>query len=280
MKKPDLHGGTLPSESDGQIYLIIHADDIGMCHSVNQDSIKAFEMRIVSSGSIMVPCPWFAEAAAYFREHPEFDIGVHITLTSEWKLYRWPPVSSKEKVPGLVDPEGFLWRSSRDVAENASAEEVEMEMRAQIERAVKFGVEFTHIDTHMGTVFFRREFSEAYVRLAEEYGVPALVRRDMSDLAQRVLKVSSQVPRFVHGIGKGTHEERMAWCQQVLKRLEPGLNEIILHLSGDDEEIKAVIGPDAFHRRSDFLIFSDPETWQIIREREMKIIGWRDLHKR
>ena len=88
-----------------------------MCHSVNQASIKAFEMRIVSSGSIMVPCPWFAEAAAYFREHPEFDIGVHITLTSEWNLYRWPPVSSKEKVPGLVDPEGFLWRSSRNVAD-------------------------------------------------------------------------------------------------------------------------------------------------------------------
>ena len=131
--------------------LIIHADDIGMSHSVNKATIEAFKAGIVTCGSIMVPCPWFTEFAAYYRENPGLDIGVHLTLTSEWKYYRWGTVASKDKVPSLIDEEGFMWRSYEEFNQHAKPEEVEIELRAQIERVLQFGIKPTHIDTHMGT---------------------------------------------------------------------------------------------------------------------------------
>ncbi len=111
--------------SPDDVILIIHADDVGMCRSVNMATFSAFEVGMIKCGSIMVPCPWFQEVAAYCRENPDADLGIHLTLTSEWKYYRWGPVASKDKVPSLIDEEGFLWRSSQQVQENAKAEEVE-----------------------------------------------------------------------------------------------------------------------------------------------------------
>jgi len=143
-----------------------------MCHFVNQATKKAYEKGTVSSGSLMVPCPWFIEAAAYFRAHPEFDVGLHLTLTSEWELYRWQPVASKDRVPGLIDQDGFLWRSSEEVAQHATPEEVETETRAQVERAKHFGIRPTHLETHMGTLFARFEGVEVYYKVADEYGIP------------------------------------------------------------------------------------------------------------
>lgn len=169
------------AKKQGQISLIIHADDIGMCYSANKASIEAYEKGVVSSGSLMAPAPWFMEAAAYFGSHPEFDVGVHITLTSEWKLYRWPPVAPKDKVPGLVSKDGFMYRTSEEVAEHADGREVEAEIRAQIERVLEFGIKPTHLDTHMGTVHYRPEFLEAYVGLAVEYGIPVMLHGSASD---------------------------------------------------------------------------------------------------
>src|SRR5687768_7497171 len=148
--------------------LMIHADDVGMCHSVNAASIKAMTEGVVSSASVMVPCPWFPEIAAWSREHPEADLGLHLTLTSEWRQYRWRPVSPPDQVRGLIDPEGFMWRSVADVKKHASAREVETEIRAQIERALKFGMKPTHVDSHMGTLFADSAFFEAYVRVARD----------------------------------------------------------------------------------------------------------------
>ena len=157
-----LSNGALVEEPSAEKLLIIHADDVGMCHSVNEATILALEGGIVTSGSIMVPCPWFLEIAEYCRENPEADLGIHITLTSEWKHYRWRPVSSINKVPGLIDEEGYLWHSEEDVAKHASPAEVEIEIRAQVQRAIDFGIKPTHIDTHMGTVYETPEFFAAY----------------------------------------------------------------------------------------------------------------------
>ena len=157
-----LSNGALVEEPSAEKLLIIHADDVGMCHSVNEATILALEGGIVTSGSIMVPCPWFLEIAEYCRENPEADLGIHITLTSEWKHYRWRPVSSINKVPGLIDEEGYLWHSEKDVAKHASPAEVEIEIRAQVQRAIDFGIKPTHIDTHMGTVYETPEFFAAY----------------------------------------------------------------------------------------------------------------------
>ena len=138
--------------------IIVHADDIGMSHSVNTASIEAFKHNMVTSGSIMVPCPWFPEIADYAKQHPELDLGIHLTLTSEWKYLRWRPVAPIDKVPGLLDEQGFMWKSERQTAMQATPQEIETELRAQIDRALAFGIKPTHLDTHMGTLYTRQDF--------------------------------------------------------------------------------------------------------------------------
>ncbi len=162
--------------------LIIHADDVGMSHAVNVATIEAFKKGLVTSGSIMVPCPWFREIAAYARQHPELDFGLHLTLTSEWKHHRWGPVAPINQVPGLLDEEGFMWRSERQTAAKATAAEIETELRAQIERALAFGIKPTHLDTHMGTLYTRKDYFEVYKKLGKEYGIPVMVMRPNPEL--------------------------------------------------------------------------------------------------
>src|SRR5215831_7105190 len=150
--------------------LMVHADDAGMCHSVNLATTEALLASGVQSASIMVPCPWFSEFAEFAREHTDLDLGLHLTLTSEWRHYRWRPVAAPDKVKGLLDSEGYLWRDVRSVASHAAPAEIETELRAQIDRARQFGVKFTHVDTHMGTLYARPDYFEVYTKIAREAG--------------------------------------------------------------------------------------------------------------
>ena len=129
-----LAGVISSAESAEKRYLIIHADDSGISHSANIGTIESVEKDIISSTSMMVPCPWFIEFAEYCRKNPNRDYGIHLTLTSEWKYYRWGPVSPCSQVPSLIDEDGYLWHTAKEVAENTK---VEIELRAQIERAKK-----------------------------------------------------------------------------------------------------------------------------------------------
>src|SRR5438093_2930853 len=131
--------------------LIVHADDLGAAHSIDVASIKAFESGLVNSGSIMVPCPWLSEIAAYARNHPEADLGLHLTLTSEWTPYRWGPVLSKDRVSSLLDSTGYFYSTESEAASHMTPAEVEAELRSQIERARSLGIQPTHLDSHMGT---------------------------------------------------------------------------------------------------------------------------------
>lgn len=270
--------------------LILHADDSGMCHSANAATIQAMTEGVVSSTSVMVPCPWFPEMAAWAREHPEMDVGVHLTLTSEWRHYRWGPVAPREQVPGLVDEEGFLWRRVEDVVAHASPQEIETEVRAQIERALRFGIQPTHIDSHMGTLFARPEYFEIYVRLSREYGIPALLPRptpqqiemlgDAGWIVEQVAALEAEgflfLDRLILSVTGETLEERRESFYTTLRNLEPGVSQLIVHLLQDDPEARHVT--DCWHvRHLELELCTDPETRRLLDEEGIRLIGYRPL---
>src|SRR5262249_48123349 len=152
--------------------LIVHGDDLGMAHSINAATTKAFESGLVNSGSIMVPCPWLPEIAEYARGHRDADLGLHLTLTSEWRSYRWGPVLGKERVASLLGQDGYLYLTEREAASHANAKEVEAEIRAQIDRARAFGINPTHLDSHMGTLYQNRDLFETLLRVARDNKLP------------------------------------------------------------------------------------------------------------
>src|SRR2546426_6127685 len=144
--------------------LILHADDLGAAHSVDAASFDAFDKGVISSASIMVPTPWIAEVAAYARAHPNADLGLHLTITSEWETYRWGSVESKDKVASLLDSSGTFPSEVQPVTKNAKVVEVERELRAQVERALALGIRPTHLDSHMGALFSTPELMATYVK--------------------------------------------------------------------------------------------------------------------
>ena len=162
--------------SDTDRVAIIHTDDIGMC----QASVDAFadlnEVGIISSGAVMVPCPWFLHAAGYARQNPRADLGIHLTLTSEWKTYRWGPVSTRDPASGMLDEEGFFHHLSSEAQEHGDPAAVEVELTAQVERALQMGIVPTHVDTHMGSVAHPK-FMGIYIRLAQKFHLPPMIFR-------------------------------------------------------------------------------------------------------
>ncbi|HWQ32481.1 MAG TPA: polysaccharide deacetylase family protein [Blastocatellia bacterium] len=274
--------------------LIVHADDVGMSHSVNMATIEALKHGLVTSASIMVPCPWFPEIAAYAKEHPEIDFGLHLTLTSEWKHYRWRPVAPIDKVPGLLDAEGFMWRSERQTAAKATPQEVETELRAQIERALAFGIRPTHLDTHMGTLYTRRDYFDVYTKLGKEYGIPVMVMRATpesiaygkasgSPINEEVLRQVEAdgfalLDYLVTGVEGKTFEERKKAYHTLLRNLKPGVTMLIVHLGYDNDELKAITGSWP-QRHGDFLSFTDPETKKLMDELGIKTTTWREMGK-
>jgi predicted glycoside hydrolase/deacetylase ChbG (UPF0249 family) len=243
---------------------IVHADDIGMCHAANVGAFEALANGPATCGSLMVPCPWFPEAADHARAHPELDLGVHLTLNSEWAHYRWGPVAGRRAVPSLVDDQGFLPRTTVETAQRAKPEEVEIELRAQIDAALAAGVDVTHIDSHMGTCFYP-DFVGIYARLAVEYRVPAFAVRPSPQAVERnplggsVSKIAAAVEEaeskgvpildlfdadslgFAEGQGAEHNRERIAG-------LKPGLNYLICHPAKGGEELDAIC-PEHAHQR-------------------------------
>jgi predicted glycoside hydrolase/deacetylase ChbG (UPF0249 family) len=272
--------------------LMVHADDAGMCHSVNLATTEALLSGGVQSSSIMVPCPWFPEFADFARQHADLDLGLHLTLTSEWRYYRWRPVAAPDKVKGLLDPEGYLWRDVRSVASHAAPAEVETELRAQLDRARQFGVKFTHVDTHMGTLYARPDYFEVYTKIAREAGVVCMIPRPTPEAAAEL----SQYPitadmltakerdgfvlldRLVTGVNGSTLDERAQSYRQLLRGLKPGVTKLIVHLAKDDPEIRAVTS--AWQQRwADFQFWTSSESRALLKELDIQPITYRELNK-
>jgi predicted glycoside hydrolase/deacetylase ChbG (UPF0249 family) len=273
-------------------YVIIHADDAGMSHSVNRATIAAMEQGIVSSASIMVPCPWFKEIAAYAKAHPERDFGIHLTLNSEWENYRWGPVAGKQAVPSLVDAEGYLWDSVPQVALSATAAEVESELRAQVQRALDFGVKVSHLDTHMGAVVSRPDLVEVYVKLGLEFDVPVFFLRNlgaelpdeairargallMEQLDRRKLPVLDTMTQLYTN---ATFEEKKAQYLQAIVDSPPGVQYLIIHCGYDDAELQAITSSNKL-RDTDRRVFMDPEFIAAVRASGVEVVSWKQLRE-
>lgn len=266
--------------------LILHADDLAVAHSEDAASFDALDKRAVTSASIMVPCPWLNEVAAYAKEHPDADLGLHLTLTSEWKTYRWGPVESKDKVPSLLDPSGYLWPETDQAARNLKPEEAERELRAQIERALAMGIHPTHLDSHMGVLFSRLELFAVYVKVAREYKLPFLAVRSPDAPKELLSLLSDQDPildSVVIADPKVAAADWKTFYSNAIKNLKPGVTEIIVHLGHDDAELQAVMvdHPDygAAWRQRDYDVVTCPEFKRALADNHVILIKWKDLKK-
>ena len=268
--------------------LIVNTDDLGMAHSIDAASIKAFSTGMVTSGSIMVPCPWLPEIANYARSHPDADLGLHLTLTSEWAHYRWGPVLGKDKVPSLFDPAGYLYPAEDVAAAHIDPHEAEAEIRAQIERAKAFGIQPTHLDSHMGTLYQNKALFEVLLRVAREHKLPVRIAREWRNRApyfESVIKPDDILLDSSVTIGDDVPEDQ--WVQfytGAIKSLKPGVTEFGIHLAYDDEEMRNVAfehpGWGARWRQRDFDFFTSDTFRQLLKENGVTLIKWsaiRDL---
>jgi predicted glycoside hydrolase/deacetylase ChbG (UPF0249 family) len=265
--------------------LIVHADDIGVAHSVNAATFKAFESGLVTSGSIMIPCAWLPEVAAYARTHTDADLGLHLTLTSEWATYRWGGVLSRERAPTLYAADGYLYPSESEASSHADVREAEAEVRAQIARARAFGISPTHLDSHMRTLYETRPLFEMLLRVGREEGLPVMVSREWF----------TDAPFLPSALGpEGVALDRIetitptvkpeGWAQfyrDFVKSLRPGVTELIIHLAYDDEEMRAVTRehPDwgSAWRQRDFDYTTGEEFRRLLKENNVKLITWREV---
>lgn len=266
--------------------LIIHADDLAVAHSVDAASFDALSRNAVTSASVMVPCPWLNEVAAYAKDHPDADLGLHLTLTSEWKIFRWGPVESKNKVTSLLDPSGYLWPETAQAAGSLKPEEAEREIRAQIERAIALGIQPTHLDSHMGVLFSRPELFAVYVKVAHEYNLPFFSVR-IPGVSNQLLALLSDkdvvLDSFVMANPTVRSSEWKDFYVNAVRNLKPGLTEMIVHLGHDDAELQAVTldHPDygSAWRQRDYDFVTSPEFKKALEENHVVLVKWKELKK-
>jgi len=275
--------------------LILHADDIGMCYEANQAAKSYLTEGHIQSAALMVPCPWYNEMANWYKEHPEYDLGLHLALTSEWKTYRWGPVAPPSLVPGLIDKDNYMWANVMGVATHASPEEVERELRAQIEKALKVGPKPGHMDTHMGTLFARADYTQVYLKLAMEYQIPAMAiamspqvvekfRKQGYPLDDNMIAVldAYTLPKLddFHSIESAkTYEEKKEKFFAMVRGMNPGLNEVIFHPSVDTEGLRHITG--SWQQRIwEAKMFADPEVKRFLEIQKVEFTNWKEIMKR
>lgn len=267
--------------------LMIHADDLALCHAKNAATIRAMEHGSVNSGSIMTTCPWIGEIAAFARAKPDMDLGIHLTLTNEWDHYRWQSVAPQDTVPSLVDDRGLLHDLQTIFEEEIDPAEVEIELCAQIDKALAFGIEPTHLDTHDFVLLKRRDLLATYLKVARKYGFPALFHPvfvadsfgvDASGIySEEDIWIDRIVMAFPDDYSTGLDK----FYTQALQTLKPGLTVLLVHPAYDTPELQAITTDNidccAAWRQQDFDFFSGKACKQILQEENIQLVNWRDL---
>jgi predicted glycoside hydrolase/deacetylase ChbG (UPF0249 family) len=288
--------------------LILHVDDVGMSLDSNQGAINAIEKGVATSLSVMMPCPWVPGFIHYKKDHPNVDAGLHLTLTSEWKDYRWSPLSGKQTTPGLVDEEGAFWSSVEAVIKNATADEVETEIRAQIDRARTAGFEPTHLDSHMGTLFASPEFLQRYIKVGIENKIPVMLPAGNMALIGQQLGGAEQIEN-IRNIGKmiwnaglpvlddlhaisysfeypkteiaDAELQKLATAQYIktIQALKPGLSMVIMHCTAPTEVFPYI--SDSYKiRKGDLLAMMDPAFKKFLQSEGIILTTWREVKSR
>lgn len=280
----------------GKKVVILHADDIGMCPEANISAKNDMAADHIQSCAVMMPCPNAREFIEWAKEHPQEDVGLHLTLTSEWKTHRWPGLTSAAEAPGLLDEDGKLWHKVIQVVQNAKSEEVEKEIRAQIEQSIAWGYRPDHIDTHMGTLYGSHLFTEVYLKVAEEYQIPAMVI-DMSNpeivagFKQQGYPINDEMISLVNNYslpkldyffsapnGK-TYEEKTEKFKGLIQSLRPGLTEIIFHPSELTDNLKTIT--NSWQQRAwEAEMFADPEMKQFFEAEGLIFTNWKEIMDR
>ena len=269
-------------EHAAEIRLIVQGDDIGCAHAVNEAVIHCHREGILTTTEVMVPCAWFEEAARFLNENPKIEVGVHLTLTSEWDLCKWRPLTD---APSLVDKNGYFYPQTREWGRwppgtgffdaKPKREEVEKELRAQIELARKKIKRVTHVTSHMGTATCRPDLRELVLKLAREYGL----RADLADPEAR----KKHGLRGLRGFGgfDTPWQEREKLLVAALEKLEPGNWLLLEHPGFDRPELKGMGHPGyenvAEHREGVTRLFTSPKVKEVIQRRGIRLISYSDL---
>ena len=276
--------GLLPDERA----VILHADDVGMCHA----SIPAFrelaESGSLSSASVMVPCPWFGEVARYSKTNAVVDMGVHLTLTSEWTGYRWAPISTVDVSSGLIDEEGYFHSRRSQALEHACPEAAYVEMRAQLTRARTAGIDVTHLDAHMFTAL-RPPLTEVYLRLGIEEGLPSLAWREGAGGMDTVPEVTAAIRHAeteglltldrVSLLPAGEPHRREQQFRAAVDALPPGLTHLLIHPAIDTPELRQIV-PAWRERVADYEFFRGKAAMQYLERAGVRLVGYRALRDR
>ncbi len=289
-------------------YLIINADDFGMCHAQNVAIMDLLEKGKITSSTIMAPCSWSVEAVRFAASHPELAIGVHLTTTCEWGNYRWGPVSGPGSKSLLCDDGFSMHHESAEFANAADIGEVQTEIVAQIEKLKKLGLNPSHLDNHMGSLYGvdtgRFELLTTTIGIAGQYGLPFRMPTKFTDAQFNNKMLDIKVPRemidelmgqltafgreagvpmpdyLLPGDWAGeqdkSYESFREYIYELYRTFEPGVTETYIHPAAECDELKAISG--AWHRRVwEYKLFSDPATMQHIESLGIKLINYRDL---
>jgi predicted glycoside hydrolase/deacetylase ChbG (UPF0249 family) len=256
--------------------LIINCDDLGSSHAANLGVYDALREGIATSATLMVPCPWAREAAARYRGE---DVGVHLTLNAEWDLYRWGPITH---APSLLDGDGGFPRTVEDVWDHADLDEARRELRAQVERAIYWGFDVSHLDSHMGTLQLRPEFFDIYLELAVDFRLPfrlsgASTEKSIGFPFRRLAAEEGVLfpDHFVHVRGMGTRTV----LERTLMDLRPGVTEIYIHPAVDTPELRA-FAPDWPARVDDHALVTRDQAIRALCERaDVQLIGYREVRE-
>jgi predicted glycoside hydrolase/deacetylase ChbG (UPF0249 family) len=249
-----------------------------MCHSVNAATFAAFEAGALSSASVMVPCAWFAEAAQWSVQHPQHDIGIHSALISEWKTFKWGPVSKKTHTVNLTDEMGYFW--PRNGLLRATPQEIEEEILAQVILAKQAGINPSHLDSHMLSVA-RPEYIGSYMKVARQFGLPFLIDEHWHTYSSPDDPATS-TDIIVNGLFQAGPQVSPASLEDyylsVLRELQPGLNQLIVHAGFDDAELRAITQDQqaygAAWRQRDFEIIMSGKFKAALREHDIHIVNW------